>query len=200
MGVPMPGHGPKDSDYYISLNRNKKGIVLDLANPEGADLARALARKSDIVVENFRPGVMDRLGFGFAALAALRPGLVYCSISAFGPTGPWSERPANDIIMQSVSGLMGITGPDHYRHRITSAAAAITCPVLFIFQLEDELFTRDEYLALFDALATTDKRMHANPGLHPAVPVEELHHSIAFLASQLQGTPPERDAAFVVSQ
>jgi crotonobetainyl-CoA:carnitine CoA-transferase CaiB-like acyl-CoA transferase len=110
MGVPMPGHGPKDSDYYISLNRNKKGIVLDLASPEGADLARALARKSDIVVENFRPGVMERLGLGFAALAALRPGLVYGSISAFGPTGPWSERPANDIIMQSVSGLMGITG------------------------------------------------------------------------------------------
>lgn len=110
MGLPMPMLGPKDSEYFVALNRNKKGIVVDLAKPEGADLARRLAAKSDIVVENFRPGVMQRLGLGFDDLKALRPGLIYCSISAFGATGPWSERPANDIIMQSVSGLMGITG------------------------------------------------------------------------------------------
>ena len=110
MGVPMPAMGPKDSDYYISLNRNKKGLVIDLAQPEGAGLARDLAAKCDVVVENFRPGVMARLGLAFEALAKVRPGLIYCSISAFGATGPWSQRPANDIIVQSVSGLMGITG------------------------------------------------------------------------------------------
>lgn len=110
MGEPMPMLGPKDSDYYVSLNRNKKGIVLDLANPEGAQIARRLAAKSDIVVENFRPDVMGRLGLGFEDLRKLRTGLIYCSISAFGADGPWSGRPANDIIMQSVSGLMGITG------------------------------------------------------------------------------------------
>jgi crotonobetainyl-CoA:carnitine CoA-transferase CaiB-like acyl-CoA transferase len=110
MGVPMPMLGSRDSDYYVALNRNKKGIVLDLSAPQGADLARRLAAKSDIVVENFRPGVMDRLGLGFDHLKALRPHLVYCSISAFGSTGPWISRPANDIIMQSVSGLMGVTG------------------------------------------------------------------------------------------
>lgn len=110
MGLPMPMLGPKDSEYYVALNRNKKGLVIDLAKPEGADLARRMAAKSDIVVENFRPGVMQRLGLGFDDLKALRPGLIYCSISAFGASGPWSERPANDIIMQSVSGLMGITG------------------------------------------------------------------------------------------
>ena len=110
MGLPMPMLGPKDSEYYVALNRNKKGIVIDLSKPEGAELARRMAAKSDIVVENFRPGVMQRLGLGFDDLKKLRPGLIYCSISAFGPSGPWSERPANDIIMQSVSGLMGITG------------------------------------------------------------------------------------------
>ena len=110
MGVPMPAMGPKDSDYYISLNRNKKGLVIDLAQPEGAGLARDLAAKCDVVVENFRPGVMARLGLAFEDLAKVRPGLIYCSISAFGATGPWSQRPANDIIVQSVSGLMGITG------------------------------------------------------------------------------------------
>ena len=127
-----------------------------------------------------------------------------------GPVGYWGLSmgtiygaplvAAEPRIQAAVLGLMGITGPDHYQPRITAAAAAITCPVLFLFQLEDELFTRDQYLALFDALATTDKRMHANPGLHPEVPVEELHHSIQFLVDHLQGQPPERNPAFVVSQ
>ena len=87
MGVPMPMLGPKDSDYYLSLNRNKKGVVIDLTQPEGAELARKLAAESDVVVENFRPQVMGRLGLGFEDLRKLRRGLVYCSISAFGSAG-----------------------------------------------------------------------------------------------------------------
>ena len=110
MGVPIPALGPKETDYYVSLNRNKRSIVLDLGRPEGCELARRMARECDIVTENFRPGVMDRLGLGFEDLRKLRPGLIYASISAFGADGPWSDRPANDIILQSVSGLMGITG------------------------------------------------------------------------------------------
>ena len=110
MGSPMPGFPPRNSEYYLSLNRNKLGIALDLAHPDGVAIACDLAAVSDIVVQNFRPGVMDRLGLGYDALRARKPGLVYCSVSAFGETGPWSERPANDIIMQSVSGLMGVTG------------------------------------------------------------------------------------------
>src|SRR5712692_10162502 len=102
--------GPTDSDFYVGLNRNKKDVLIDLSKREGVDLARRLAAVSDIVVQNFRPGVMERLGLGFDGLRKLREGLVYTSISAFGPTGPWSDQPANDIIMQSVSGLMAITG------------------------------------------------------------------------------------------
>lgn len=108
MGEPMTG--PKDSDYYLSLNRNKKSILIDLATSEGVKVAKELASKCDIVVQNFRPGVMERLGLGYEDLRKERKGLIYCSISAFGSTGPWSKKPANDIIMQSVSGLMGITG------------------------------------------------------------------------------------------
>ena len=108
MGLPL--RGPKDADYYLSINRNKKDILVDLQSPEGAQLIRDLAAHCDIVMQNFRPGVTDRLGLGYDDLRKLRRGLIYCSISAFGPTGPWSDRPANDIIMQSVSGLMGITG------------------------------------------------------------------------------------------
>jgi crotonobetainyl-CoA:carnitine CoA-transferase CaiB-like acyl-CoA transferase len=110
MGRPMPDFPRRNSDYYLSLNRNKRGIVLDLSDPRGAEIARELAALSDIVIQNFRPGVMDRLGLGYDDLRALSQGLVYCSISAFGDEGPWSRRPANDIIMQSVSGLMGVTG------------------------------------------------------------------------------------------
>lgn len=110
MGAPMPGFPRRNSEYYLSINRNKRGIALDLATPRGVEVARQLAERSDIVVQNFRPGVMERLGLGFEDLRAVREGLIYCSISAFGSDGPWSRRPANDIIMQSVSGLMGVTG------------------------------------------------------------------------------------------
>lgn len=108
MGEPMLG--PVDSDYYLALNRNKKSLLIDLSKEAGKQLARDVAATCDIIVQNFRPGVMERLGLGYDTLRELRPGLIYCSISAFGATGPWQDRPANDIIMQSVSGLMGITG------------------------------------------------------------------------------------------
>jgi len=126
-----------------------------------------------------------------------------------GPVGYWGLSmgtiygaplvAAEPRIGVAVLGLMGITGPDHYRPRISAAAAAITCPVLFLVQLEDELFGRDEYLALFDALGSTDKRLHANPGLHPAVPVEELHHSIEFLVTRLRGGATDTGPTFTVS-
>jgi crotonobetainyl-CoA:carnitine CoA-transferase CaiB-like acyl-CoA transferase len=108
MGEPMLG--PIESDYYLSLNRNKKSVLIDLSTEDGRGLATGLARTSDIVVQNFRPGVLDRHRLGYEDLRKVREGLVYCSISAFGSSGPWRDRPANDIIMQSVSGLMGITG------------------------------------------------------------------------------------------
>lgn len=110
MGAPLPGFAPGESDYFQSLNRNKKSLGIDLSRPEGAEVAKAIASGSDIVMQNFRPGVMERLGLGYEQLRSQREGLIYCSISAFGSTGPWANKPANDIIMQSVSGLMGVTG------------------------------------------------------------------------------------------
>ncbi len=107
---------------------------------------------------------------------------------------------AEPRISVAVLGLMGITGPDTYRPVIEAAAANITIPVSFLMQLEDELFSRAECLALFDALATQDKRLHANPGLHPAVPMEELVHSVSFLVEHLTGEAPVRTTAFIVSE
>jgi crotonobetainyl-CoA:carnitine CoA-transferase CaiB-like acyl-CoA transferase len=108
MGEPMLG--PLDSDYFVAVNTNKRSVLLDLHKEAGVRIAQQLAVKCDIVVENFRPDVMDRLKLGFKDLSQPGRGLVYCSISAFGSTGPWSKRPANDIIMQGISGMMSITG------------------------------------------------------------------------------------------
>ena len=105
-------------------------------------------------------------------------------------------------IQVAVLGLMGIVGPtERYRQQIQSAAEQITCPVLFLMQLDDELFSREQYLDLFDRLASNDKRMHANPGLHPQVPVEELDFSVSFLERYLAGEGrSERRIGFNVSQ
>jgi crotonobetainyl-CoA:carnitine CoA-transferase CaiB-like acyl-CoA transferase len=108
LGVPM--FGPLDTDYVVSANRSKRSIVIDLATPRGRELARELAAQSDVVIQNFRPGVAAKLGVDFEAVRELRPGLVYCSISGFGEGGPLGGRPANDVIMQAASGLMSVTG------------------------------------------------------------------------------------------
>ena len=102
-----------DSAYYLSINRNKQSIALDLKQPEGRALARRLALSCDVVVENFRPGVIDRLGLSYEELAAEKPSLIWCSISGFGQDGPYRDRPAYDMIVQALSGGMSMTGePD----------------------------------------------------------------------------------------
>ena len=107
------GWGPPfvggDAAYFLSLNRNKRSVTLDLSTDEGRSAARRLALASDVVVENFRPGLMERFGLDHTNLAAEHPGLVYCSLTAFGEDDP-ASRPGYDIIMQAVSGLMSFTG------------------------------------------------------------------------------------------
>lgn len=106
-GPPFQG---ADSAYFVGLNSGKKSLTLDLKSPEGLDVCRRLAAKADIAIENFRPGVMSRLGLDYAALSAANPRLIYVSISGFGQTGPRRLEPAMDLIVQSASGLMSITG------------------------------------------------------------------------------------------
>jgi crotonobetainyl-CoA:carnitine CoA-transferase CaiB-like acyl-CoA transferase len=102
-----------ESGYFMLLNRGKKSITLDLKSPRGQELLRVLACQSDVVVENYRPGVAARLGVDYATLAKINPRLIYCSISGFGQSGQLAARPAYDIIAQAMSGLMSITGtPD----------------------------------------------------------------------------------------
>lgn len=101
------------SGYFISLNRNKKGMVLNLKLTEGKKILRELIRKSDVLVENFRPNTMKKLGFDWKEIQKLNPAMIYASISGFGRDVPreYAGRPAYDIVTQAYSGMMSITGP-----------------------------------------------------------------------------------------
>jgi crotonobetainyl-CoA:carnitine CoA-transferase CaiB-like acyl-CoA transferase len=98
------------STYYLSVNRNKKAIALDMARPRGAELVRDLVRRADVVVENFMPKSLRRLGLDYDSLRALNPRIVHCSISGYGRDGPLADRPGYDFVMQAECGLMAITG------------------------------------------------------------------------------------------
>ncbi|MDA1091698.1 MAG: CoA transferase [Acidobacteria bacterium] len=109
------GWGPPfqngESSYFLSVNRNKESLTLDFKQPEGRRVLDKLIAGADVLVENFRPGTLERQGLGYNAVSALHPRLVYCSISGFGQTGPRRSEPGYDAVMQGEGGLMSITGP-----------------------------------------------------------------------------------------
>jgi crotonobetainyl-CoA:carnitine CoA-transferase CaiB-like acyl-CoA transferase len=103
----------RQSLYYLSTNRNKRGIVLDLSSERGQEAARRLAARADILVENFRPGTLERWGLDYATLSADNPGLIHVAVSGFGQTGPYRDRAGYDVLVQAMGGLMSLTGePD----------------------------------------------------------------------------------------
>lgn len=109
-GPPFIGD-TNESCYFMAINRNKKSLCVDMKSDEGKSILFELAQKSDVLVENFVPGKMDEMGLGFSDFKAVAPHLVYCSISGFGPDGPYSHRPGYDVIAASIGGLLHITGP-----------------------------------------------------------------------------------------
>lgn len=122
--VEKPGHGDGVRDigpfypdgtshYFLAINRNKRSIAVDMKSDAGRQLLLDLVEHSDVVIENFRPGVMEHLGLGFGELVARKPDIILCSISGFGRTGPMAQKPSFDLVSQSLSGVMSITGePD----------------------------------------------------------------------------------------
>lgn len=123
-GPPWAANGM--SAYYLSVNRNKRSITLNLKTAEGQQIARQLARDSQIVVENFKPGGMASFGLGYEELSALNPALVYGSVTGFGQTGPYRDHPGYDFIIQAMSGLMSITGEvDGAPHKVGVAIADV---------------------------------------------------------------------------
>src|ERR1700733_4056329 len=109
-GPPFLQDGSNDAAYYLCCNRNKQSLAIDLAHPDGAALVRRLAAGCDVVVENFRVGGLEKYGLDYASLSRDNPGLIYCSVTGFGQTGPYRDRGGYDFLVQGMSGLMSITG------------------------------------------------------------------------------------------
>ena len=110
--LPDGSDDPRESAYYLCCNRNKRSIAIDLTRPEAQALLRRLAAEADIVVENFKVGGLKKYGLDYASLSAINPRLVYCSITGFGQTGPYADRPGYDFVAQGMGGFMSITGEE----------------------------------------------------------------------------------------
>jgi CoA:oxalate CoA-transferase len=186
--IEMPGGGDDarhfgpfrngESLYFSVLNRNKKSISLNLKDPDGLAIVRDLVRRSDIVVENFRPGVSARLGVDYEALRAIKPDLVYASISGFGQDGPAAQLPAYDLIVQAASGLMSITGQqDSPPTRVGESVADVVAGLYASWAIMAALVRRERTgegehvdVAMLDslmALQVTATTLHAATGVAP---------------------------------
>ncbi|MEK3937093.1 CoA transferase [Sporosarcina sp. FSL W7-1349] len=102
----------EESCYFLSANRNKRGITVNLKSPEGVEIVKQLVKDADVVIENFRTGTIEKLGLGYEVLKEINPKLVFCSISGFGRTGPDKDKAGYDVLLQAISGLMSITGTE----------------------------------------------------------------------------------------
>jgi CoA:oxalate CoA-transferase len=137
-----------ESAYFMSLNRRKKSVTLNLKDPRGRDILLKLAARSDVVLENFRATTMDRLGLGYEQLREINPGLIYAATSGFGHTGPYADKPCYDIVAQAMGGVMSITGqPDGPPTRVGASIGDITAG----------LFTAIGVLAALQARHATGK-------------------------------------------
>ncbi len=133
-----------ESAYYLGLNRNKYSIQLDFSKPEGKERLLKLVSTATVLVENFRPGSLERQGLGYEALRAINPGLIYCSISGYGQTGPYASRPGYDFVAQAESGLMSVTGEiDGDPQRVGSPVGDVSAGMFACISILAALRVRD---------------------------------------------------------
>jgi len=133
-----------ESAYYLGLNRNKQSILLDFSTPEGKERLLKLVSTATVLVENFRPGSLERQGLGYEALHAINPGLIYCSISGYGQTGPYASRPGYDFVAQAESGLMSVTGEiDGDPQRVGSPVGDVSAGMFACMSILAALRVRD---------------------------------------------------------
>jgi crotonobetainyl-CoA:carnitine CoA-transferase CaiB-like acyl-CoA transferase len=155
-----PPYQGDEAAYFLSVNRNKKSITLDMKSAAGKEVLWRLIEKSDILVENFRPGAMDRLGFSYEAINKRRPGMVYASISGFGASGPQKDRPGYDVIIQGEAGIMDITGPrDGAPYKVGAAVA----------DLVSGLYAAQGILAALYASKASGEGQHVTISMYEAV-------------------------------
>ncbi len=174
------GPYPGESAYFISTNRNKRSITVNLKHPEGQEIIRRLAAKSDALVENYRTGVLDRMGLGYDDLCGVNPRLVYCSISGYGRTGPYAEQPGYDVVIQAEGGFMGITGPEE------GPPCRVGVPII---DITAGMFSTTAILAALRARDITGQGQHIDLSL--------LESQVALLANVASnylvgGDPPRR--------
>jgi len=150
VGDDTRGWGPPfsggESAYFLCINRNKKGITVDFKSKEGVALIRQLSERADVLIENFRPGAMDRLGLGEKELRAANPKLIYASLSGFGADGPMSDVPGYDLIVQAWGGLMSITGmPDGEPTKVGVAIIDLVAGLMLGKAIAAALFAREKH-------------------------------------------------------
>jgi crotonobetainyl-CoA:carnitine CoA-transferase CaiB-like acyl-CoA transferase len=139
-----PPHKDGESAAYLVINRNKRDMTLDLKTPEGVEVLKRLVGRADVLIENFRTGAMEAFGVGYDTLAALNPRLVYCSISAFGRTGPRAEGAGYEALMQAFSGIMSITGePDGSPVRCGVSFLDLTTGIICAYGIVNALLHRE---------------------------------------------------------
>ena len=178
------GADTRESGYYLSVNRGKRSIALELDKPEGQRVVRALAQRSDILLENFKVGTLKRFGLDYESLAAINPRLVYCSITGFGQTGPKCDAPAYDFMIQAMGGLMSVTGEADGRPG--GGPQKVGVPIT-------DLMTG--MYAAVSVLAALAKREQSGRGDH--VDLSMLDVQVGYLANQamnflISGQPPRR--------
>lgn len=129
--------------FYLAMNANKRSMTLDLKHPAAKEVVARLVRDADVLVQNFRPGVIDRLGFGYQAMKAIKPNLIYCSVSGYGQTGPSSAAPAYDGAVQAVSGMMSVTGyPENGPTRVGFTVVDLGTAIMSAFAISSALYRR----------------------------------------------------------
>ncbi len=175
-----PPYQGDQAAYFLSINRNKKSITLDMKSEAGKAVLWRLIERSDILVENFRPGAMDRLGFGYKAVEKRRPAIVYASISGFGQTGPQKDRPGYDVIVQGEAGIMDITGPQNGAPYKVGAA---------IGDLVSGLYAVQGILAALYAAKATGRGQHVDISMYEAVASLLTFNAGIYFAT---GEPPRR--------
>src|SRR5438128_6571873 len=133
-----------ESSYFMSVNRNKRSVTLDLKSSAGLEVLRRLTRSADVLVENFRPGTMERLRLSYAQAAELNPSLIFCSVSGFGQSGPRARQPAYDAILQGMGGIQFLSGePDGGPTRVGVPIADISAGMFAAYALVSALFWRE---------------------------------------------------------
>ena len=178
------GGDTTDSAYFACANRAKKSITVDLANPKGQAIIRELAARCDVLLENFKFGDLDRYGLGYAQLKTVNPALIYCSLTGFGHSGPWRERPGYDFMVQGMGGLMSITGERDDRPGGGPQKAGIP-----IADLITGMYASVAVCAALAHRATSGKGQHLDLALFDSLVAVLANQGANYLAT---GEPPGR--------